>query len=119
MSIKIFNGWGQGALMGGNMGKHWDVLIWLIEHESKAPTLDIAVNNLKELDEKIEELRSKFPEDDIMVVLQDKDYNYIPIKYKTGDLKLALETTEEYYKRKLINAAENEFNQEEETELDD
>lgn len=101
MSNHVFNGVSCSGICGNlDTHKQWVVYVWYIEPETKIPMRHILVNNLNELDQSIKDLQKEFGNDvEYVVVLQDNNVNYIPIKFSSEDLKLAIETDEEYWDR--------------------
>lgn len=98
----MFNGVGCSGIYGDlSKNKNWVVYVWYIEPTTKVPMKHILVNDLNELDKAIEDLKNECEGENTkyVVVLQDNNTNYIPIKFSGEDLKLAIETDEEYWDR--------------------
>lgn len=115
MSNHVFNGVSCSGIYGNlDTHKQWVVYVWHIESETKTPMRHILVNNLNELDQAIKDLQKEFGNDaEYVVVLQDNNMNYIPIKFSSEDLKLAIETDEEYWDRVAEEYLEEVYTKEE------
>ena len=101
MSNQVFNGISCSGIMGNiDNYKKWIVYVWYIEPETKVPMKHYLVKDLNELDKAIKDLKSEFGNNaEYIVVLEDEQYNYIPISFSSDSLKLAIETDEEYWDR--------------------
>jgi len=115
MSNHIFNGVSCSGIHGNlDQYKSWVVYVWYIEPETRIPMKHILVNNLNELDKAIKDIQKEFGDNaEYVVVLQDSNTNYIPIKFSSESLKLAIETDDEYWDRVANEYLEEVYTKEE------
>ncbi len=110
MSNKVFNGISCSGILGDvEAHREWIIFVWEIESETKIPMKHTFVSDLNELDKVTKALKDT----EYVVVLQDKNNNYIPIKYSNEDLKIAIETDEEYWDRVGMEYLEEVYTKEE------
>lgn len=110
MSNKVFNGISCSGILGNvEAYREWIIFVWEIEPETKLPMKHTFIADLNELDKVTKALKDT----EYVVVLQDKNNNYIPIKYSNEDLKIAIETDEEYWDRIGMEYLEEVYTKEE------